>query len=77
MAYKSLSNNNLSNGNKKMSVGEKFINEKGNARQCQDAWEQKIPMSEVGTGDDPAGAFLPRPGKERARPYTKINECDH
>lgn len=30
-----------------------------------------------GYGDDPAGAFLPRPGKDRAQPHKKINECDH
>lgn len=30
-----------------------------------------------GEGDDPAGAFLPRPGKDRARPHVKVNECDH
>lgn len=23
------------------------------------------------------GAFLPRPGKARPTPHTKINECDH
>lgn len=30
-----------------------------------------------GYGDDPAGAFLARPGKDRAQPHKKINECDH
>lgn len=30
-----------------------------------------------GFGDDPAGAFLARPGKDRAQPHKKINECDH
>lgn len=30
-----------------------------------------------GYGDDPSGAFLPRPGKDRAQPHVKINECDH
>lgn len=28
-------------------------------------------------GDDPASAFLPTPGKDRAQPHIKINECDH
>ena len=31
----------------------------------------------TGYGDDPAGAFLARPGKDRAQPHKKINECDH
>lgn len=30
-----------------------------------------------GYGNDPAGAFLARPGKDRAQPHVKINECDH
>ena len=30
-----------------------------------------------GYGNDPAGAFLARPGKLRAQPHQKINECDH
>jgi hypothetical protein len=30
-----------------------------------------------GYGNDPAGAFLARPGKDRAQPHIKINECDH
>lgn len=30
-----------------------------------------------GFGDDAAGAFLPHPGKDRAQPHKKINECDH
>lgn len=30
-----------------------------------------------GYGNDPAGAFLSRPGKDRAQPHKKINECDH
>lgn len=30
-----------------------------------------------GHGNDPAGAFLARPGKDRAQPHVKINECDH
>lgn len=30
-----------------------------------------------GYGNDPAGAFLARPAKDRAQPHKKINECDH
>jgi len=40
----------------------------------KDVSESVIPR---GYGDDPAGAFLPRPGKDRAQPHKKINECDH
>lgn len=45
----------------------------------QNHWEMDVSESvfQRGYGDDPAGAFLPRPGKDRARPYKKINECDH
>ena len=42
-----------------------------------DHWEVKVPATAEGFGDDPAGAFLPRPGKDRAQPHQKINECDH
>ncbi len=40
-------------------------------------WETVVPASARGYGNDPAGAFLPRPGKDRAVPHQKINECDH
>jgi len=42
-------------------------------------WVQKIGYSafDQGYGNDPAGAFLCRPGKDRAQPHKKINECDH
>lgn len=40
-------------------------------------WSIRVPASAEGFGDDPAGAFLPRPGKNRAQPHQKINECDH
>ena len=40
-------------------------------------WVKHIPASAEGFGDDPEGAFLPRPGKNRAQPHEKINECDH
>lgn len=42
-----------------------------------DHWERRVPASAEGFEDDPAGAFLPRPGKDRAQPHIKINECDH
>jgi hypothetical protein len=40
-------------------------------------WEVKVPCTAYGDGDDPAGAFLPTPGKDRAQPHQKINETDH
>ena len=42
-------------------------------------WQMSVADSvfERGYGNDPAGAFLPRPGKDRAQPHKKINECDH
>ena len=43
----------------------------------KDHWEVTVPASAEGFGDDPAGAFLPRPGRKRAQPHQKINECDH
>lgn len=43
----------------------------------KDHWQVTVPATARGYGDDPAGAFLPRPGKDRAQPHQKINECDH
>lgn len=45
----------------------------------QEPWVKDVSKSVFprGQGDDPMGAFLPRPGKDRARPHVKINECDH
>lgn len=40
-------------------------------------WQITVPATAEGFGDDPAGAFLPRPGKNRAQPHLKINEVDH
>lgn len=42
-------------------------------------WQKDVSSSVFarGYGNDPAGAFLPRPGKDRAQPHKKINECDH
>lgn len=46
---------------------------------AKDHWKKDVSKSVFvrGYGDDPAGAFLPRPGKDRAQPHKKINECDH
>lgn len=43
----------------------------------QEQWQVHFPASACGYGNDPAGAFLPRSGKNRAQPHTKINETDH
>lgn len=45
----------------------------------QEHWQKDVSKSVFarGFGDDPAGAFLARPGKDRAQPHLKINECDH
>ena len=45
----------------------------------QEHWQIDIGKAafDRGYGDDPRGAFLPRPGKDRAQPHVKINECDH
>lgn len=45
----------------------------------QQHWEKDVGASVFarGYGDDPAGAFLARPAKDRAQPHLKINECDH
>ncbi len=51
---------------------------KGNKRAVPNGhWEFRVPASAEGFGDDPAGAFLPRPGKDRPQPHEKINECDY
>lgn len=46
---------------------------------AQNHWQVDVGASVFprGYGDDPAGAFLPRPGKDRAVPHKKVNECDH
>jgi hypothetical protein len=43
----------------------------------KDQWEVHFPSTAQGYDDDAAGAFLPRPGKMRAQPHMKVNECDH
>lgn len=45
----------------------------------QEPWVKDVGASvfATGYGNDPAGAFLARPGKDRATPHKKINECDH
>lgn len=62
---------------KKLKVGEVLMHEHG--KQCQEYWQKDVGSSvfATGHGDDPAGAFLARPGKLRAQPHQMINECDH
>lgn len=50
----------------------------GPAVSC-DYWQMDVGPSVFsrGYGDDPAGAFLARPAKDRATPHKKINECDY
>lgn len=40
-------------------------------------WQINVPVSAEGFGNDPKGAFLPRPAKNRAVPHQKINETDY
>jgi hypothetical protein len=56
---------------KKMSVGNSM------GIKSKEHWESTVPATARGYGNDPQGAFLPRPGKDRAQPHMKINECDH
>ena len=53
--------------------------ENKNPAQMKDHWQMNVADSVFvrGYGNDPAGAFLPRPGKDRAQPHVKINELDH
>lgn len=39
-------------------------------------WQINTDITPEGNDSD-HGAFLPRRGKNRPRPYVKINECDH
>ncbi len=39
-------------------------------------WEKNMDITPHGN-DTGWGAFLPRSGKSRPTPHTKINECDH
>lgn len=41
-----------------------------------DHWQVNVNITPHGN-DSGWGAFLPRSGKDRPQPYTKINECDH
>lgn len=45
----------------------------------QEHWVKDVSESVFarGYGNDPAGAFLARPARDRAQPHKKINECDH
>jgi hypothetical protein len=42
-------------------------------------WQIDVSKSVFPRGDDDVAstAFLPTPGKDRAQPHKKINECDH
>jgi len=40
-------------------------------------WEHLVNATPAGIPNDPAGAFLPMPGKIRPVPHKKINECDY
>lgn len=49
----------------------------GDGRAVSDEqWQMNVNITPAGDGTG-WGAFLPRSGKERPQPYTKINECDH
>jgi hypothetical protein len=39
-------------------------------------WEMNRDITPEGESDG-WGAFLPRAGRNRPTPYTKLNECDH
>ena len=41
-----------------------------------DHWEKNMDLTPEGS-NTPAGAFLPRPGKDRPCTHKKTNECDH
>lgn len=45
----------------------------------QEPWVQDVGPSvfATGYGNDPAGAFLARPAKNRATPHKKVNEYDY
>jgi len=44
----------------------------------QEAWVKEVGASVFAKGgNDPAGAFLAKAGKDRPTPHIKINECDH
>lgn len=45
----------------------------------QDHWKIDVSASVFpkGGSERPSDAFLPTPGKERAQPHVKVNECDH
>lgn len=54
---------------------------KGNKKAIpnKDHWEMDVSKSVFAEGDDDVAskAFLATPGKNRAQPHKKINECDH
>lgn len=42
----------------------------------KEQWQKNVDLTPAGASDG-WGAFLPRAGKDRPTPHTKINECDH
>ena len=51
---------------------------KGKNRAVPNAqWEMIVNATPAGIPNDPAGAFLPMPGRIRPVPHMKINECDY
>ncbi len=45
--------------------------------QSKDHWQVNVELCPKGQNDNPARSFSPMPGKERAQPHIKLNECDH
>lgn len=54
------------------------VTKKGSGRAIPgDQWEILVNPTPAGIPNDPAGAFLPMPGKIRPVPHKKTNECDY
>ncbi len=43
----------------------------------QQQWEMNVEPCYEGNDTLPSRSFLPMPGRLRAQPHKKINECDH
>lgn len=68
----------MKKSNKEKESGRESVTDyKNGIEESKERWELRVPATAEGFGNDPAGAFLPRPGKDRAQPHQKINECDH